>query len=80
MKKTYAIVTTDIHVAYQFKDEEGKNHEGTTIYTCVVEHRDGIPVKVKLFKTSAEFCGCCSAGDVVNRLFFDEYGRLVGVG
>lgn len=80
MKKTFAIVATPINVAYSFKDEKGNTHEGTTIYTVAVEHRDNIPVKLKVYKTSPEFVASCCSGDIVDRLFFDEYGRLVGVG
>lgn len=80
MKKTYTIVCNAINIAYSFTDEKTKEKkEGTSHYAVIVENRDGIPVRVKLYKTSPDFFESCSEGDVVSALYFDEYQRLVGV-
>lgn len=74
MTKTYLIAATDLAQPYSF-EVGGKKHEGITYYACVQILLDGKPAKVRLFKTGL---ACVAAGDVYERLYFDEYGRLIG--
>lgn len=79
--KTYTIVATGVNVSWTIVDKEtGEKKEGTTHYVVCTENRNGIPCRVKLFKATELFLGCCTPGDVVSCLYFDEYGRLVGCG